>query len=114
MYTTNEEGILNNYATEPQMYYAQYPSPEQQRRYIFQGAIATLFVTSLVLIRPLAKINRTGKMPVPQKGFFLVGQASCLSINRSIRTFAFLSIAGLLSISSQCIWINTQLSEFCR
>lgn len=40
MYTTiNEEGILNNYATEPEMYYADYPSPEQQRSYTFQGAI---------------------------------------------------------------------------
>ncbi|NEP13434.1 MAG: ssl1498 family light-harvesting-like protein, partial [Symploca sp. SIO2C1] len=36
--------------TEPQMYYASYPFPEQQRRYALQGAIATLFVTSLVLI----------------------------------------------------------------
>ncbi|NES19850.1 MAG: ssl1498 family light-harvesting-like protein [Symploca sp. SIO3E6] len=50
MYTSNELGVLNNYATEPQMYYAVYPSPEQQRRYALIGAIATLFVTSLVLI----------------------------------------------------------------
>lgn len=51
MYTTaNEEGILNNYATEPDMYYAVYPSSEQQRSYAFQGAIATLFVTALVVV----------------------------------------------------------------
>jgi len=51
MYTTvNEEGILNNYATEPQMYYAQYPSASEQRQYALQGAIATLFVTALVLV----------------------------------------------------------------
>ncbi|WP_134075790.1 ssl1498 family light-harvesting-like protein [Nostoc sp. 106C] len=50
MYTTiNEEGILNNYATEPQTYYAAYPSTEQQSRYAFQGAVATLLVTALVL-----------------------------------------------------------------
>jgi hypothetical protein len=51
MYTTiNESGILNNYATEPQLYYAEYPSPEQQNRYKFQGAVATLLVTALVLV----------------------------------------------------------------
>ncbi|MGQ9870334.1 photosystem II assembly protein Psb34 [Leptodesmis sp.] len=26
MYTTNNEGLLNNYAAEPKMYYAEYPS----------------------------------------------------------------------------------------
>ncbi|MBK1990729.1 ssl1498 family light-harvesting-like protein [Sphaerospermopsis aphanizomenoides BCCUSP55] len=51
MYTTvNEQGILNNYANEPQLYYAEYPTQEQQNRYFFQGAIATLFVTAVVLI----------------------------------------------------------------
>jgi hypothetical protein len=51
MYTTiNESGQLNNYATEPQMYYAAYPNQEQQSRYAFQGAIATLFVTAIILI----------------------------------------------------------------
>ena len=49
MYTSDESGILNNYATEPQMYHAVYPSPEQQRRYVLLGAISTLFVTALVL-----------------------------------------------------------------
>ena len=28
-----------------------------------------------VIIRPFAKINRTGKMPIPQELFFLVGWA---------------------------------------
>ena len=49
MYTSNELGVLNNYATEPMMYYAVYPSPEQQRRYALLGACATLFVTALTL-----------------------------------------------------------------
>ncbi|NER98860.1 MAG: ssl1498 family light-harvesting-like protein [Symploca sp. SIO1B1] len=49
MYTSNEAGVLNNYATEPEMYYAVYPSPEQQRSYALLGAIATLLVTSLML-----------------------------------------------------------------
>lgn len=55
MYTTiNEEGILNNYATEPQMYYSEYPSPEQQNRYAFQGAIAGLLVMALVIVALVA------------------------------------------------------------
>jgi hypothetical protein len=50
MYTVNEEGLLNNYATEPKMYPAAYPSPEQQRNYAIQGAIATLLVVATVLV----------------------------------------------------------------
>lgn len=50
MYTVNEEGILNNYATEPKTYYAAYPSPEQQRNYAIQGAIATALVIATVLV----------------------------------------------------------------
>ena len=50
MRTYSESGILNNYATEPMMYYASYPFPEQQRRYALQAAFATLFVASLVFI----------------------------------------------------------------
>ncbi len=30
--TTDGRGILNNYATEPSVYYAEYPSQEQQPR----------------------------------------------------------------------------------
>lgn len=36
--------------SDPEVYYAEYPSIEQQRRYAFQGAIASLFITSLILI----------------------------------------------------------------
>ncbi|WP_013334589.1 photosystem II assembly protein Psb34 [Gloeothece verrucosa] len=51
MYTTQlDNGIGNIYAAEPQTYYAEYPAPYQQRRYLIQGAIATLFVTTLVLV----------------------------------------------------------------
>ncbi len=50
MYTTNEEGLLNNYAVEPPVYYAEFPSPEQQQQYALQGAIATLLVTTFVLV----------------------------------------------------------------
>ncbi|HEY9638329.1 MAG TPA: ssl1498 family light-harvesting-like protein [Coleofasciculaceae cyanobacterium] len=50
MYTTvNEEGILNNYAKDPVISYAEYPAVWEQRRYALQGAIATLFVGLLIL-----------------------------------------------------------------
>jgi hypothetical protein len=44
-YRVDNEGNFNNYAIEPKMYKAEYPSPKQQRRYIFLGAAAILFVT---------------------------------------------------------------------
>ena len=50
MYTTNNEGLLNNYAVEPEIYYAEYPSQEQQRRYALQGAIGFLFASAVILI----------------------------------------------------------------
>lgn len=43
-YTVDDEGIANNYALEPAMYSAEYPSPKQQKRYALQGAVAILFV----------------------------------------------------------------------
>ena len=51
MYTTNSpEKTLNNYAKEPEMYYATYPSLQEQRNYLNQGALGLLLVTSLFLI----------------------------------------------------------------
>jgi hypothetical protein len=51
MYTTiNENGVLNNYANEPKIYYATYPNKEQQIRYAFGGAVAALFMTAIVLV----------------------------------------------------------------
>ncbi len=52
-YTTDDKGILNNYAAEPPVYYAEYPSPEQQQRYTLQAAAAILFV-ALTLFTALA------------------------------------------------------------
>lgn len=50
MYSTiDEKGILNNYASEPKLYYAVSPSPSQQRKYLYQGALAVLLVSSLLL-----------------------------------------------------------------
>ena len=48
-YTVDDEGIINNYATEPDMSEADYPSPEQQKRYVFLGAGATLLITITLL-----------------------------------------------------------------
>jgi hypothetical protein len=52
MFTTTQldNGILNNYAVEPEVYFAAYPSSEQQQRYALQGAFATLLVSTLVLV----------------------------------------------------------------
>jgi hypothetical protein len=51
MYTTQDErGILNNYAIEPKVYFAEYPSPEQQRQYLLIGSLAVILVTSLFAI----------------------------------------------------------------
>lgn len=50
MYTTvNEDGVLNNYAPETAVYYAEYPAVWEQKRYALQGAVAVLFVSLLVL-----------------------------------------------------------------
>ena len=52
MYTTTQldNGILNNYAVEPEMTYQEYPTVWEQKRYLQQGAVAALIVTALVLV----------------------------------------------------------------
>jgi hypothetical protein len=49
MYTIDETGVLNNYAIEPKISYAEYPSIGEQKNYAFQAAIATLLVSCLIL-----------------------------------------------------------------
>ncbi len=49
-YTVDDEGLVNAYTLEPAMYFAEYPAPEAQRRYLFQGALAALLVTLTALI----------------------------------------------------------------
>lgn len=49
-FTKDEEGLLNNYAIEPDLYPAEYPSSGQQRRYIFMAAGAIVFIAMLLLI----------------------------------------------------------------
>lgn len=48
--TVDDEGRLNNFAVEPKVYSSEYPSPRQQRRYIYWGLAAAILVISLVLI----------------------------------------------------------------
>ena len=47
--TVDQEGLTNNYAVEPDMYYSVFPSTEQARQYALQGAFATLLVVGLIL-----------------------------------------------------------------
>lgn len=48
-YTVDQEGLVNNYAVTPETYKAKYPSPEKQKNYLVQAAIAAAFVGLLVL-----------------------------------------------------------------
>ncbi len=48
--TADENGVWNNYASEPEVYFAEYPSPEQQQRYFLQGGLAVLLVSTLSAI----------------------------------------------------------------
>ncbi len=51
MYTKQlDNGILNNYAVERKMTYAEYPTVWEQKRYLQQGAVAAFLVTVLVLV----------------------------------------------------------------
>ena len=48
-YTIDDEGLINNFAIEPDMYPSEYPSPRQQRQYIVLGVGAFFFVVMLFL-----------------------------------------------------------------
>ncbi|MCL1473718.1 photosystem II assembly protein Psb34 [Argonema antarcticum] len=48
-YITEERGILNNFAKEPKMYFAEYPTQQQQRSYLFQGVAALALLAAVVL-----------------------------------------------------------------
>ena len=45
---TDENGIMNNFASEPQMYYAEAPSSQEKRGYAFWGAIAAVVMAAVV------------------------------------------------------------------
>jgi hypothetical protein len=48
--TVDDEGLIDNFATEPKIYPSTYPSPRQQQRYVLLGIGAILFVAVLILI----------------------------------------------------------------
>lgn len=48
MRTQTQDGLLNNYAVEPAVYYAEFPSEYQQQQYLQQGAIALVLLSTLM------------------------------------------------------------------
>lgn len=45
---SDEHGIINNFANEPAMYYAEAPSTNDKKVYIIWGAIALCVVTASI------------------------------------------------------------------
>ncbi|MEL6910463.1 MAG: ssl1498 family light-harvesting-like protein [Cyanobacteria bacterium J06629_2] len=45
---SDENGIINNFAKEPAMYYAEEPSSQDQRSYLIWGALAFVVVVGSV------------------------------------------------------------------
>ena len=52
--TIDETGVWNNYAAEPDMYFAEYPSPEKQKAYAIQGAVAVALISAVMTIALIA------------------------------------------------------------
>lgn len=49
-YTTEEGGLLNNFAREPKVYAAEAPDAGQKRNYIILGIAATVLVGGLIFV----------------------------------------------------------------
>lgn len=47
--TVDREGLTNNYAVEPNMYFSDFPTPAQSRLYVYQGLAAASLVVGLLL-----------------------------------------------------------------
>jgi hypothetical protein len=45
--TTDERGVINNFAKDPIPSVAEYPSKSQQRRYWVMGAASTVFMAGV-------------------------------------------------------------------
>ncbi|NJN24163.1 MAG: ssl1498 family light-harvesting-like protein [Acaryochloridaceae cyanobacterium RL_2_7] len=52
--TVDETGVWNNYAAEPDMYFAEYPSPEKQKAYAIQGSLAVALISALMTVALIA------------------------------------------------------------
>ncbi|PZD73133.1 hypothetical protein C1752_02709 [Acaryochloris thomasi RCC1774] len=48
--TTDERGVINNFARDPQTSAAEYPSPAQQRTYWFMGAATAILMSGVFAI----------------------------------------------------------------
>lgn len=49
-YTTEEGGLLNNFAKEPKVYQAEPPTNAQKRNYVVLGIAALLLVSGLLFV----------------------------------------------------------------
>lgn len=45
---SDENGIINNFAKEPKMYYAKAPSSQEKRSYLIWGVVATFVIVGSV------------------------------------------------------------------
>ncbi len=52
--TTDETGVWNNYASEAPIYFATFPSEEQQRRYWLQGGLSVILFSVLLTVAAIA------------------------------------------------------------
>ncbi|MEM8613997.1 MAG: ssl1498 family light-harvesting-like protein [Cyanobacteria bacterium P01_H01_bin.105] len=48
--TTEEGGLLNNFASEPKMYEAEPPSQTEKRNYVILGVLGAALVVSLLAV----------------------------------------------------------------
>lgn len=48
--TKDEQGLLNNFATEPKVYQATEPTSKQQSFYLLTGSLSALLVAGVVAI----------------------------------------------------------------
>lgn len=48
MQTTEQNGLLNNFAKEPKVYYAESPNSSQQMSYVIQATLAATFLGGII------------------------------------------------------------------
>ncbi|MGF1603364.1 MAG: photosystem II assembly protein Psb34 [Thermosynechococcaceae cyanobacterium] len=48
--TTDERGVINNFARDPQPYAAEYPSASQQRTYWILGVVSAVFMSGILAV----------------------------------------------------------------
>ncbi|MGB7413404.1 MAG: ssl1498 family light-harvesting-like protein [Thermosynechococcaceae cyanobacterium] len=48
--TTDERGVINNFARDPEAYAAEYPSSSQQRTYWVLGVVSAVFMSGVLAV----------------------------------------------------------------